>query len=104
MSTAGKAKPQEEPSITEIPTALIYEEMDGQAIYYHGYEKVLKGEETVEGIMGSSSLKSKLTGRILKFLYIHLDGDNYRVYPGEAGMHLSKGNNLASDIAIYAAE
>lgn len=103
MATSGKAKPQET-SPPEIPTTLIYEEMDGQPIYYQGYEKVLKGEETVEGIMGSSSLQTKLAALILKHLFMNLDSSKWEVFPGEAGMHLSKGNNLASDIAIYTAE
>jgi hypothetical protein len=87
----------------KISKALIYEEMDGQPIYYRGYKSVLNKKNTAEGIMGSSSLQMQIARLILKFLYAQIDGDQYFVFSGEAGMHLAKGNNLASDISIYAA-
>lgn len=105
MATASKTEQQPGGRQEQmIPKALIYEEIDGKPIYYRGYQDVLNKKNTPEGIMGSSSLQMQLARIILKFLYSNLDGDQYLVFPGEASMHLAKGNNLATDIAIYSAE
>jgi Uma2 family endonuclease len=85
----------------KIPRSLIYEEMDGEPIYYRGYRDVLKKEKTLDNIMGSSSLQVAIVRVLLKYAYAHIDGEQYEVYTNETGLHLSKGNNLASDIAIY---
>jgi hypothetical protein len=36
-----------------IPEALVYERVNGQPIYYYGYQDYLKGEKALEDIMGS---------------------------------------------------
>ncbi len=87
-----------------IPSSLIYEEIDGEPIPYAGYEEVLNGTKTQEEIMGSSKLQMKLSQLLLKFLFVQLSDEQYEVFPGEAGMHLGKGNNLATDICIYEKE
>lgn len=89
------------PTSLKIPRSLIYEEMDGEPIYYQGYKEVLSKEKTLEDIMGSSSLQSVIITVLLKYLYKHLDDQQYEVFTNETGLHLAKGNNLASDIAIY---
>ena len=85
----------------EIPRELIYEEMDEQPIYYAGYQEVIDNNKTLDDIMGSSSLQAVIIKLLLKYLYAHVDDNGYEVYTNETGLHLSKGNNLASDIAIY---
>ena len=85
----------------KIPRALIYEEMDGEPIYYRGYQDVLNKKKTLDDIMGSSSLQVAIIRVLLKYAYAQIDGEQYEVYTNETGLHLSKGNNLASDIAIY---
>lgn len=105
MATASKTEQQPGGRQEQmIPKALIYEEIDGKPIYYRGYQDVLNKKNTPEGIMGSSSLQVKLAQLILRYLFTKLDADKWEIFPGEAGMHLSKGNNLATDIAIYSAE
>ena len=89
------------PTSPKIPRSLIYEEMDGEPIYYRGYQEVLSKEKTLEDIMGSSSLQSVIIRVLLKYAYAQIDGEQYEVYTNETGLHLAKGNNLASDIAIY---
>jgi hypothetical protein len=84
-----------------IPRALIYEEMDGEPIYYCGYQDVLDKKKTLDDIMASSSLQSAIVRVLLKYAYAQIDGPQYEVYTNETGLHLSKGTNLASDIAIY---
>lgn len=84
-----------------IDQALVYEEMDGKSLYYRGYRDVLSNLKTVDDIMGSSSLQSVIITILLKYLYTQVDETLYEIYTNETGLHLSKGNNLASDIAIY---
>jgi hypothetical protein len=97
-STVQAKKPSKK---KEIPQELIYEEMDGQPIYYAGYREVINNKKTLEDIMGSSSLQAVIIKLLLKYLYTHVDDNGYEVYTNETGLHLSKGNNLSSDIAIY---
>ena len=92
---------ESKPTSQKIPRSLIYEEMDGEPIYYRGYRDVIDKKKTLDDIMGSSSLQSVIIKVLLKYLYTNVDGQQYEVFTNETGLHLSKGNNLASDIAIY---
>ncbi len=85
----------------KIPRSLIYEEMDGEPIYYRGYQDVLNKNKTLDDIMGSSSLQAVIIKVLLKYLYTNVDEQQYEIFTNETGLHLAKGNNLASDIAIY---
>ena len=85
----------------KIPESLIYEIMDGKAIYRKGYRDVMSGKKTLEEIIGSSSLQAiivyYLTGSISRFI----NEDMYNVLVNEAGLHLDHRTNLANDIAIF---
>jgi hypothetical protein len=85
----------------KIPDYLIYEVMDGQPIYYKGYQSVLNKTKTLEDIMGCSSLQSVLVDYMLFIIYSFIDRTKYRVLSSEIGSHISTGNNLSNDIAIY---
>ena len=87
-----------------IDQLLVYEEMDGKPLYYRGYRDVLNNLKTVDDITGSSSLQAIIIRMLLKFLYAQIDGQEFEVYTNEAGLHLTKGNNLSSDIMIYPVE
>lgn len=97
MGTVAEKKPRKK----AIPAFLIYEEMDGKPIYRKGYKEVLAKKKTVEEIMGSSVLQALIISEVAAFLKQRLP-KHYAVVVGEAGLHLNKGNNLATDIAIYA--
>lgn len=86
---------------TKVPDYLIYEVIDGKPIYYRGYKEVLNKTKTLEDIIGSSSLQAVLIDYLLGILYANLDRNIYRILTNEIGSHLSKKNNLSSDIAIY---
>ncbi|MCU0393273.1 MAG: hypothetical protein MUE81_19345, partial [Thermoflexibacter sp.] len=62
----------------KIPTALIYEVIDGKPVYRKGYKDVLNKKKTSEEIRGSSSLQAILIGLITKFLFKNLP-DEYMV-------------------------
>jgi Uma2 family endonuclease len=80
---------------------LIYEIIDGKAIYYKKYQEVINQEKSIEEIMGTSTLQRLIIQYVLKVLFRNLDDQKYLVLTNEAGLHLNKHNNLAADIAIF---
>ena len=84
-----------------IPQYLVYEEINGKPIYYKGYEEVLAQQKKMDDIMGCGTLQFLLIGTLLKWLYRTLPDNTYRIATNEAGLHLSKGNNIAGDILIF---
>lgn len=95
---------EKKPETITIPEYLVYEVLDGQVIPYRCFQEVLSKEKTLEDIMGSSGLQSFIVSDILRFLFKHLSEDQYDIATNEAGLHLSKKNNLATDIGIYKLE
>ncbi|MEM9829820.1 MAG: Uma2 family endonuclease [Bacteroidota bacterium] len=89
----------------KIPEPLIYEVLNGQPIPYRGFQEVMAGDKKLEDIMGSSGLQSFVVSDILlRFLFKNLPEDKYYILSNEAGLHLSKKNNLSTDIGIYPAD
>ncbi len=84
----------------KIPDYLIYEVMDGKPIYYRGYKNVLSGKLKLEDIMGSSRIQSFFISLIVEH-FIPLLKNKYKMFYSEMGVHLSLGDNLSIDIAIY---
>jgi Uma2 family endonuclease len=86
-----------------IPKSLIYEISNGKPIYYKNYKQVLRGECSIDEIMGCSALQSLIIAVLLEFLYKNYDATMYRILTNEMGI---KGKNLlrAADIAIYERE
>jgi len=80
--------------------ALVYERANGKVIYYRDYQKVLSGEKTLEEVMGSGLLQSKILMLILKFLFSFLNLEKYEILSNEVGFQYKKSwRNL--DIAIF---
>ena len=84
-----------------VPESLIYEVLDGQAIYYRGYKNVLNQTKTVEEIMGCSTLQFAIISYLLRLLYTNIDDSDYLIATNEAGVHLDEKNNLSADIALF---
>lgn len=85
----------------QIPKILIYEEFDGHPIYRKGYRDFMLGLKTIEEInIGTSTLQYFIIGCMLKYLNRNLP-ENYFAGASELGLHLTKNNNFAADIAIY---
>ena len=96
---------QEKPKRRQrVPAVLIYETLNGRALYYRGYKEVLARKKTPEAIMGSSSLQAILVSIIHGFLFGQIDRKKYFLATNEAGLHVDHGSNLANDIAIYEKE
>lgn len=87
--------------VRTIPAYLAYEEINGEAIPYKGFEEVLAGNKKPEEITGSSSLQAVLVYLIGLYIGNHIDRKKYFVGSNESGLHLGAGNNLANDIAIF---
>lgn len=84
-----------------IPDSLIYEVLDGQAIYYRGYKNVIKQTKTIEEIRGRSTLQFAIINYLLRLLYANIDDEDYLIATNEAGVHLDERNNLSADIALF---
>ncbi len=99
LSFSGKI-PSEVPP--KIPDYLVAEEIDGIPFYYKGYKAVLKGEKTLEDIMGSSVLQFAIIQYIIRCLAL-FDPDEERFMLGtnEAGLHMGHKKNVGNDLALY---
>lgn len=84
-----------------VPESLIYEVLDGRALYYQGYRDVLEGRKTAEEIMGSSTLQWVLVSYFMELMILTLDRKKYRFASNEAGVQLDHRSNLSHDVAIY---
>lgn len=84
-----------------IQSELIFEEIDGKPLFYKGYKLVLEGKNEPESIMGSSFIQSLIVSIVCSYLKEILTGYPYWVVSNEVGLHLSEGNNLANDIAVF---
>jgi Uma2 family endonuclease len=91
----------ENPKSLDIPSILIYEELNGRKLYRKGYKNYLNNTKTIDEIMGSSSLQGIVISIILSYLYRNVEDEGYAIITNEAGLHISKGNNLSSDIILY---
>ena len=80
---------------------LTYEVVDGRPIYYRGYRDVLEGKKHPEEVMGSSALQSKVLEMLLRFLFLRLPADKFRVATGEVGVITSEGNVRSLDIGVF---
>lgn len=71
--------------------------VEGNPIYYRGYEEVLRGEKQEEEIMGSSVLQGRIIAKLIMWLGRYLDLSKYEIITSEVGLLLGKGSwrNLA---------
>jgi Uma2 family endonuclease len=90
--------------IPHIPSILVYEELNGRKLYRKGYKKFLNRTKTIEEIMGCSSLQAAIVSVFLSYLYRQVEDEGYEIMTNEAGLHISLGNNLSSDIVVYDSE
>ncbi|MCX7760071.1 MAG: Uma2 family endonuclease [Hydrogenothermaceae bacterium] len=85
----------------KIPKQLIYEMRKGKPIYYRDYDKVIKGEKSLEEVMGSSKLQSWIIDLIVFFLHQNIDRKKYKVLYNEIGFKISSNTWRNLDIAIF---
>jgi len=85
----------------KIPKTLIYDEIDGKPYYRKGYKSVLNKTQTLESIMGCSSLQALLIAYFTENFYMSGNNKDFYFFTGEPGLHLGLGNNLVGDICLY---
>ncbi len=85
----------------ELLNTLIYEKVKGKPIYYHDYEKVLKGELPAEAVMGSGDMQAYIIAVLVAYLFSRLDPDRYVIMTNELGFYTSEENFRLLDIAIF---
>ncbi|HWV30534.1 MAG TPA: hypothetical protein VN038_12810 [Dyadobacter sp.] len=84
-----------------IPASLIFEELDGRPLYRKGYKKVLENRLSPEEVMGCSFLQALIARIISSYLGQMLQSYGYWVLTNEPGLHVSHGNNLTNDVAVF---
>ena len=89
-----------ESTVQTIPESLIYEMVDGQPIYYRGYQDYLSGEKQLEELMGSSFIQSMIVTRLVIALGGLLDSKKYEILTNELGLQFKNKSWRAADIAI----
>jgi len=90
-------------AIQRIPDSLIYEMINGNPIYYKGYQEYLNGTKQIEELMGSSIVQSLIISRLLFLLQVEL-GVEYEILTNEIGIQFEKKSWRAADIAIVKTE
>ncbi len=88
------------PSEKNVPASLIYEVLDGQPVYYRGYEEVMAKTKTLDDIMGSSGLQSFLLACIMESMLEQLDRKKYKVLSNEVGIRFGKNDHASLDLAV----
>jgi Uma2 family endonuclease len=87
-------------AVKKIPKSLIYEMVDGQALYYDGYLSVLEAERNIIDIVGSSYIQSLVLSNLIILLAQKLPSF-YQVLTNEVGIQFAKNSWRAADIAIF---
>ncbi len=73
--------------------------VNGQAIYYKGYQSYLDGEKQIEELMASSFIQSLIISRLLFLLQSQL-GNEYEPLTNEVGIQFAPKSWRGADIAI----
>lgn len=95
---------QYHPKTIGIPEILVYEELNGRKLYRKDYKQFLNHTKTIEEIRRCSSLQAAIVSVLLSYLYRNVEDEGYEIMTNEAGLHVSLGNNLSSDIILYRTE
>jgi len=87
---------------SKIPAYLIAEQLDDYIFYYKGYKEVMRGEKTLEDIMGSGVLQFMILQYIIRCLALFdPEEEKYIIGTNEAGLHMGHKKNVGNDLAIY---
>lgn len=92
--------------LTEVKNkkeAAIYEMISGKPVYYKNYQSYIKGDKSLEEIMGSSFLQSLIVTELVFLLKTHA-GNAFHVLTNELGLQIGTKAWRAADIAVVAKE
>lgn len=83
-----------------IPKELIYEIIDGKPIYYKGYKAYLRKEKTLDDIIGTGRLQTRILNAIQRHLILNYH-DDYKFLSNEVGIHVSISVNFSCDLVAF---
>lgn len=84
-----------------IPSALIYETLDGKPLYFAGYRDVLNGNKTIEEIMATGKKQSLMLNAIQGHLWRTHADKALTIMTGEIGIHISRNVNFSCDLVVF---
>lgn len=99
-----KRKPEQRAARARLLESLVYEMWDGKPVYYAGYKDVLNGRKSVEEVMSSSLLQSRIAMKLALYLSQQFDQDIFEIFGNELGVQFKKGDWRACDLAIFEIE
>jgi len=85
----------------QVPSFLVREILDGQAIYYKGYRDVLTGRRPFEEVLGDSSEKLALIEYLTRLFLAGPDRHRYRIITNEARLMIDDRNDISGDIQLF---
>jgi Putative restriction endonuclease len=84
-----------------IPKELIYEILDGKPIYFKGYKEYLKNEKTLDDIMATGRLQTRIINAVQKHLIQNYDSKGFEFLSNEVGIHVSLSVNFSCDLVAF---
>ena len=93
--------PEQRRQRAQLLEALTYEMWDGKPVYYAGYRDVVSGDKTIDQVISSSILQSRIVTRLCAYLLGRLDLTVYDVLGSELGVQFKKSDWRACDIAVF---
>lgn len=85
--------------VQEIFKSFVYEMVNGQFVYYKGYQDYLFGSKQIDEIMGSSKIQVLIVVEFIFLLKIFL-GDDYLIFINEVGLQFFKKLWRVVDIVV----
>jgi hypothetical protein len=84
-----------------IPKELIYEVIDGKPIYFKGYKEYLTKEKTLDDIMATGRLQTRIINAVQKHLIQNYDTKGFEFLSNEVGIHVSLSVNFSCDLVAF---
>lgn len=87
-----------------VPSFLIREVLNGEPIYYKGYQDVLIGTKAFDEVMGDSAEKLAVIEYLTRSFLSGPDRLHYRIITNDAGLMIDQNNDLSGDIQLFDAK
>src|SRR5690606_26123076 len=84
-----------------VPSFLIREVLNGEPIYYKGYQDVLIGTKAFDEVMGDSAEKLAVIEYLTRSFLSGPDRLHYRIITNDAGLMIDQNNDLSGDIQLF---
>ena len=91
----------QKPKNEVVPNYLIYEVLDGEPIYFRGYQDVLNHKKTKEDIMATGRLQTLIISTLQEHLWANHNREGLKYMSNEVGIHISTGINFSCDLVAF---